>query len=223
MNALAFVFQLGILPARGKPRFNPMGILSRRDGSLSISILENFMRAVVEAFKDPEKVILMIGIVFLCLLSSGAFAQSGNVYRESSVQSSSPVTRGTVLQVREVRQEIQQPTRYGGMAAGAALGGALGASLGNNASYGAQSALGLLGGILGGMGGQAVAERVGGTVALEYIVQTVATGYRPSEIVAITQPLPGPVVNAGDQVYLIQTNGMWRVIVANPTVAIVGQ
>lgn len=181
------------------------------------------MRSVVEAFKDPEKVILLIGIVFLCLFSSGAFAQSGNVYGERSVQSSSPVTRATVLQVREVRQEVQQSTRYGGMAAGAALGGALGASLGNNASYGAQSALGLLGGILGGMSGQAVAERVGGTVALEYIVQTVATGYRPSEIVAITQPLPGPVVNAGDQVYLIQTNGMWRVIVANPTVAIVGQ
>ena len=168
-----------------------------------------------KSVKNPDAWIMVIGVVVLCLFATGVYAQSGSIYSERGVQTSSPVTRATVLQVRAVRQEASQTARYSGMAAGGAMGAALGSNWGSNSGSGAQTALGILGGILGGAGGQAVAERVGGTVALEIIVETEASGYRQSEVIAITQPSPGPDVYEGEKVYLIQTNGTWRVIKAN--------
>ena len=168
------------------------------------------LNSIFGAFKDPYKVINMLAVLTLVLFASGAFAQSGSVYGQTYVQSSSPVTRGTVIQVREVKQEASQNARYAGMTAGGALG-AVATTMGNNSS-GVQTALGVLGAVLGGVGGQYVANAVAGSVAYEYIVQTEASAYRPAEVIAIVQPDPGPQINSGEQVFLIQTNGTWRVI-----------
>jgi len=67
----------------------------------------------------------------------------------------------------------------------------------------------------GGMGGQVMANRIGRTVAFEYLVQTVFSGYNRPQVIAINQPAPGLNVHACEQVYLVQTNGTWRVMKAN--------
>lgn len=60
-----------------------------------------------------------------------------------------------------------------------------------------------------------MANRIGRTVAFEYLVQTVFSGYNRPQVIAINQPAPGLNVHAGEQVYLVQTNGTWRVMKAN--------
>lgn len=168
--------------------------------------------AKVAAFaKNPDHWIYAIAVTVLMGFATGAFAQSGSVYSLRGAQTASPVARAVVLQSREVAVEAPNPVRYSGAATGAALGGALGAALGHSSAR-SQVALGLIGATLGGLSGQLVAENYGGTRAVEYIVQTEQDGQRPGRVIAITQPEPGPSLTAGDQVYLIQTSGTWRVV-----------
>lgn len=171
------------------------------------------LKSAVSAFKNPHNIIYLIAVLVLALFASGAFAQSGSVYGGGSVQNASPVTKGIVLQIRQVTQEASQTAKYGGMAAGAALGGVV-AQANNNQGFGV---MGVLGSLLGGLGGQAVANAVGTTSALEIIVQTEGSANRQPEVIAITQPNPGQDIREGDRVLLIQTAGAWRVIKSTVT------
>ncbi len=157
---------------------------------------------------------LVMGLVlsgFLIAFSTGAMAQSGNVYGDRGAQVLSSATRAIVLQTRVVSVEPQDPTRYAGAAAGAAIGGGLGALAGKK-SNGAQAVLGLVGATLGGLAGSKLANNWGANSAVEYIVQTVNADGREGQIVSITQPNPAEVIGAGEPVYLINTVGTMRVV-----------
>lgn len=165
--------------------------------------------------KDPQNwinVLLCIGFVVALLAPHETWAQSGNVYSPRSVQMASPVTRGIILQTREVSVSPDQTNRYGGMGVGASLGGAVGMRLAKGQSNSTRAALGLVGAILGGLGGQKVTDSIGGPKAIEYIVQTVPVGREQARVMAITQPEPGPTLSAGAPVYLVQTGATWRVL-----------
>lgn len=160
--------------------------------------------------KDPQNWIYLIMALAVAGLSTGVLAQSANVYSAQSAQNSSQVMRAMVVQSREVKVEVTNTTRVGGATIGATLGGTLGAIVGKSNT--ARTGLGIIGAVLGGLGGQAAAETLGGVKAVEYIVQVQADSRGVSQIMAITQPEPGPTLGAGDQVLLIQTSGKWRVI-----------
>lgn len=164
--------------------------------------------------KNPQNWIYAIFAGVLLAMASGAFAQSANVYSERGSQRASAVTRAVVLQSRAVHVEPQNTTRYAGSAAGAAIGGGLGAYLGRK-SNGTAAALGLVGAAIGGLAGNQAADRFGGTLAVEYIVEVEGDQRRPAQRMAITQPEPGPALAAGDLVYLIETAGTWRVVKAH--------
>lgn len=153
----------------------------------------------------------LVAIGFLIAFSSGAMAQSGNVYGDRGAQVLSNATRGIVLQTRTVAVQPQDPTRYAGAAAGAALGGGLGAMAGKK-SNAAQAVLGVVGATLGGLAGAQLANHWGSSRAVEYIVQTVHSDGREGNVVAITQPDPGEIISAGEAVYLINTLGVMRVV-----------
>lgn len=170
---------------------------------------------IVAFLKDGNRVAEWFSFVVLAgvllFAATGAFAQSGNVYGDRGSQTVSTVTRAVVLQSRIVKVAAESPTRYAGAGAGAALGGAIGASLGTH-SYAAQTALGLVGAALGGVAGNNAADTLGGTRAVEFIVQVVRPDSSLGETLAITQPDPADVIGTGELVYLINTAGTWRVV-----------
>ena len=175
-----------------------------------------FKNKIVHAVSDIRNwinVLLAIGFAVALLSSTDAMAQSGNVYRLPSVQTSSSVMRAVVIQTRDVETEVTPTSRYGGSAIGAVVGAAVGAKLGEN-SNNAKVALGLMGTVLGGLAGQAATEKIGGAKAVEYIVQMMDGDRISNRVMAITQPSPAPIVAEGSQVYLIQTGGTWRVVPA---------
>lgn len=161
--------------------------------------------------KDPQNWIYMIAVGVVLGFASGAFAQSGSVYSERGSQQASEVIRAVILQTREVLVEPQNTARYAGGVVGAAIGGGLGAMLGRKDSR-ASTVLGLVGATLGGVAGDRAAQSWAATKSVEYIVQTHSDQRVPPRRLAITQPEPGPVLVAGDHVYLIQTGGTWRVV-----------
>jgi outer membrane lipoprotein SlyB len=161
--------------------------------------------------KVAEAVSVLLLIGFLLFAAGGAFAQSGSVYSERGSQTSSYVNRAVVLQTRIVKVETETPTRYAGAAAGAALGGALGVKLGHNSSA-ASTVLGLIGASIGGLGGAKAADALGGSRAIEYVVQVLRHDSTLGEVMAITQPDPAESISAGDAVFLINTVGTWRVV-----------
>lgn len=169
---------------------------------------------LVKMISNPHNlinVLLLVGFVTALTAPTAAEAQSGNIYRGQSTQVASPTMRAVILQSREVAVEVTQTSRYGASAVGAVLGGAIGAKMGENSNT-ARVAMGLIGSLLGGLGGQATAEKIGGSKAIEYIVQQMDGTRMSNRVMAITQPEPGPALNAGDRVFLIQTGGSWRVI-----------
>ncbi len=165
-------------------------------------------------FTNPHNLVYVICVVVLVMFSAGAFAQSGNVYGNRSAQTAAPVIRAVILQAREVKVAPSDVTRYAGSAAGGALGGGIGYALGKKGH--SSAAIGLVGAVLGGLGGAAAADQLGGSRAVEYMVQVPAVPGRPEQLMAITQPEPGQQLLAGDAVYLINTQGAWRVIKAAP-------
>ncbi len=173
-------------------------------------VFKNIIRAVTDV-RNLINLLLAVGVAAVFLTAPEAMAQSGNVYRLPSVQTSSSVMRAVVIQARDVEAEVSSTSRYGGSAVGAVLGGALGAKLGEH-SNSAKMALGLVGTMLGGLAGQAVTENIGGAKAVEYIVQMMDGDHITNRVMAITQPAPAPTVAEGSQVYLIQTGGTWRVV-----------
>lgn len=173
--------------------------------------LANWVDRLPNAEFVERKIFPAIILLILALFASGAFAQSGNIYSERSVQSSSPVLRGIVQQIREVRKEASQTARYAGMSAVGALGGALASNLGGNSGL-MQAALGVMGAVGGGYAGQVAADAIAGGTAYEYVVETIPTATRPAELIAIVQPEPGPQLAEGDRVLLTQSGGSWRVI-----------
>lgn len=179
-----------------------------------------FNNPVVRAVANPQtwiNLLLAIGFAAAFLTAPEVMAQSGNVYRLPSVQSSSPVMRAVVIQARDVKAEVSTTGRYGGSAIGAVLGAGVGVKLGEN-SNSAKTALGLVGTVLGGLAGSAAAEKIGGSSAVEYIVQMMDGDRLSNRLVAITQPAPAPAVAEGSQVYLVQTGGTWRVVPLRQTV-----
>lgn len=173
-----------------------------------------FNNNFVRAFKNPHNwinMLLAIGFAAALLSAPEAKAQSGNVYRIPSVQTSSPVMRAIVIQARDVEVAVAANSRTGGGAVGAILGAAVGAKLGEQ-SNNAKLALGLVGTVLGGLAGQSVTEKIGGPKAVEYILQMMDGDRVSNRVVAITQPAPAPAVEEGSSVYLIQTAGTWRVV-----------
>ena len=177
----------------------------------------NIIRAVTDV-RNVINVLLAIGFAAVFLTAPEAMAQSGNVYRLPSVQTSSSVMRAVVIQARDVEAEVSSTSRYGGSAIGAVVGAALGAKLGEH-SNNAKMALGLVGTVLGGLAGQAATEKIGGAKAVEYIVQMMDGERISNRVMAITQPAPAPTVAEGSQVYLIQTGGTWRVVPARQAMA----
>lgn len=171
---------------------------------------------LVSFFKNPYRlinVLLFVGFVTALLAPlDEANAQSGNVYSSRSVQSASPALRAVVLQSREVGVEPQQQNRYAGGAAGATIGGAVMSTVFGRNSNTARVGMGIVGAIFGGLAGQAVADHIGGPVAIEYIVQVEPQGREQPRVMAITQPAPGPVIGQGARVFLVQTQGTWRVL-----------
>jgi outer membrane lipoprotein SlyB len=178
---------------------------------------KNLIRAVVNPH-NWINMLLAIGAMVAFFTAPEAMAQSGNVYRLPSVQSSSPVMRAIVIQARDVEAEVSSTSRHGGSVAGAVIGAALGAKLGEH-SNGAKMALGLVGTVLGGLAGQAATEKIGGVKAVEYIVQMMDGDHITNRVMAITQPAPAPAVAEGSQVYLIQTGATWRVVPARQAIA----
>lgn len=141
--------------------------------------------------RNPENWIYALGVVTVIGLSTGAFAQSGNLHGKRGAQSAIAFERATDIQAREVKVEAHAATCMGGAAAGASLGGALGAILGHN-SNNAQMALGISGAVLEGLGGHAAAVPRGGITEFEYIDQKEGDGRHPGPGMGITQPEPGP-------------------------------
>jgi outer membrane lipoprotein SlyB len=180
-----------------------------------------FKNNFVRAFKNPYNwvnMLLAIGFAAAFLSAPEAMAQSGNVYRIPSAQTSSSVMRAVVIQARDVEVEVSSTSRVGGSAVGAVLGAAVGAKLGEH-SNGAKMALGLVGTVLGGLAGQSVTDKIGGAKAVEYIVQMMDGDRMSNRVMAITQPAPAPAVAEGSPVYLIQTGGAWRVVPARQVMA----
>ena len=180
-----------------------------------------FNKNIIRVAVNPHNwinLLLAIGLVVVIFAAPDAKAQSGNVYREPSVQTSSPVLRAVVIQARDVEAEVSSTARYGGSAVGAVVGAALGAKLGNH-SNNAKMALGLVGTVLGGLAGQAATEKIGGAKAVEYIVQVMDDERISNRVIAITQPAPAPTMEEGSQVYLIQTGATWRVVPARQAIA----
>lgn len=180
-----------------------------------------FNNNIIRAVANPHNwihLLLALGAAMVFFTAPEAKAQSGNVYRLPSVQTSSPVMRALVVQARDVEAEVSSASRYGGSTAGAVIGAALGAKLGEN-SNGAKMALGLVGTVLGGLAGQATTEKIGGGKAVEYIVQMMDGDHITNRVMAITQPAPAPAVAEGSQVYLIQTGATWRVVPARQAIA----
>lgn len=180
-------------------------------------VFNNIVRAVSDV-RNLINLLLAIGFAAVFLTAPEVMAQSGNVYRLPSVQSSSPVMRALVIQARDVEAEVSSASRYGGSAIGAVVGAALGAKLGEH-SNNAKMALGLVGTVLGGLAGQTATEKIGGAKAVEYIVQMMDGDHVTNRVMAITQPAPAPTVAEGSQVYLIQTGGTWRVVPARQALA----
>lgn len=176
----------------------------------------------------PVVLASILGLIFALMIglySPQAKAQSGNVYRESGSQSVQNVTRGVVLQLREVKVQPRQQTGYVGATAGAAVGGLLGVALGNNSGTAARNVLGILGAAIGGLGGQVAAERIGSDTAIEVLVETQGP-YNQTRVIAVVQPLPAPDVQVGQSVLILNESGKNRIIPAalrsnvNPVAAV---
>lgn len=179
--------------------------------------LSNFTRSI-KSGNFWVNVAMVFGLLVVLLVPPEAYAQAGSVYRANSTQAaSSQAITAVVLQKRDVHVETSTAAKYGGGAVGAIVGGALGAKLGEN-SQTAKVAVGLIGSILGGLAGNAVSENIGGPQAVEYIVETMEQ--RGNRILAITQPMPAPVIAEGSQVYLIQTGNTWRLVPAAPRLVV---
>ena len=179
-----------------------------------------FYKSLIRVVRNPHNwinLLLVIGLAVVFFVSPEAKAQSGNVYRLPSVQTSSPVLRAVVIQARDVEAEVSSTARNGGSAVGAVVGAALGAKLGD--SNNTKMALGLVGTVLGGLAGQSATEKIGGAKAVEYIVQMMDGERISDRVMAITQPAPAPTVTEGSPVYLIQTGGTWRVVPARQKLA----
>lgn len=177
------------------------------------------LSSIAEMVKNPYNWVnftCLIGFVVALLAPvDDVHAQSGNVYGLRSVQSASPVVRGYVLQTRQVEVEATGQTRVAAPGIGALVGGAAGAALAGK-STSSRVILGLVGTILGGVGGQKVADAIGGPSAIEYIVQLEpARQGAQGRLVAVTQPAPGPSVDVGAEVFLVNTHGTWRVLPVN--------
>lgn len=164
----------------------------------------------------PVVMASIIGLLFVLMigmLPGQAAAQSGSVYGERGAQTVQQVTRGVVLQLRDVKVQPSQQAGYIGTSAGAALGGLIGVALGNNSSSAARGVLGILGATLGGVGGQAAAEHMGSGNAVEILVETQGQ-YNGTQVIAIVQPLPAPDVFVGQAVLVLNEGGKSRVIPA---------
>ncbi len=162
--------------------------------------------AFIKKLKNPHVWPSIILVMFLVGMSTGVFGQSANVYGERGAQVRSGVQQGTILQVRMVKVEVDSTTRNAATAVGGALAGGVGAHLGrrNNA---VATALAVAAGGFGAIAGRELATAWGGTPAREYVIRMAG-----GAIIAVTQPEPGEDLRAGEEVFVIDTQGTQRVV-----------
>lgn len=157
----------------------------------------------------------VLGLLFVALMMvlfpNEAKAQAGDVYRDSGAQTMQNVTRGVVLQLREVKVQPRAQSGYAGAAAGASVGGLLANRLGSNSDATTRGVLSILGAALGGIGGQVAAEHIGAETAVEILVEVQESNRQP-RLMAVVQPLPAPDVQVGQMVYVLNEGGKNRVI-----------
>lgn len=145
-------------------------------------------------------------VAFIMMVPDQARAQSGNVYGSSQAQVYSATEEAVVLQVMQKAAEPSWQTRTAGAGVGAALGGALGRQS-SNSQLG-----GLIGGLLGGIAGERLTNAVATASAQEIVLQVFGRAGMPPRIISVIQPAPYDRLVAGEQVFLINTAGTWRVV-----------
>lgn len=155
---------------------------------------------------------IVAAVLLPFLLSVGpANAQSGNLYGTFSAQRIQSVTPGVVVAMREVLVEAKTVDRVFGGTTGGLLGSAAMRHIARNSQGSDRAALTMLGAALGAYGGNAIAERVAVTQALELIVET-QDGRGRVRHIAVVQPAPAPVVGVGSPVFVLSEGGRYRVI-----------
>lgn len=150
--------------------------------------------------------IAFVVVAFIMMLPNESWAQSGNIYGNAQVQTYSQTEEAVVLQVMLKAAEPGWQTRTAGAGIGAALGAAIGRQT-SNANLG-----GLIGGLLGGVAGERVANSAGTTAAQEIVLQVFGHAGTPPRIITVVQPAPYDRLAEGEQVFLINTAGTWRVV-----------
>lgn len=149
----------------------------------------------------------ILAIAFLAVfLPQQAHAQSGNVYGHQQAQSYSVTETAVVLQVtmREVQPSWQART------AGAGIGAALAAVVASKAAPNNRYAATLLAAPLGALAGERITNATAGSEAQEIVLRV--NTQAGSRIVTIVQPAPFDPVVAGSSVYVINTQGTYRVV-----------
>lgn len=156
-------------------------------------------------FVTIAEIIAVISVAFLMMIPD-AHAQSGNVYGSGQAQVYSQAEEATVLQTRRTVAESGWQTRT----AGAGIGGIVGALLGREASN--NHVVASLFATAGALGGERIANAVMSKEAQEIVLQLGGRNGTPGRIITIVQPAPFDAVLAGEQVFLVNTAGTYRVI-----------
>lgn len=150
-------------------------------------------------------VVLVCNIIFT---PSKAYAQSGNVYGNGQAQVSALTEEGTVLQVQRKSAQPNWQSRT----AGAGIGSALGAMLALQAGGNNRMVANVIGATLGGIAGERAANSMMTEDAQEIVLKVTSSNGRFSRIITIVQPAPYTPVVAGQDVFLVNTAGVMRVI-----------
>lgn len=150
--------------------------------------------------------IAFLVVAFVMMLPNQSWAQSGNVYGNSQAQAYSQTEEAVVLQVMLKAAEPSWQTRTAGAGIGAAVGGVVGRQT-SNAHLG-----GLIGSLLGGVAGERLVNAVATTSAQEIVLQVFGRAGTPPRIITVVQPAPFDRLAAGEQVFLINSAGTWRVV-----------
>jgi len=157
-----------------------------------------------------DAVCLLI-VVLVCntiFTPSKAYAQSGNVYGYGQAQVSASTEEATVLQVQRKSAQPGWQSRT----AGAGIGSALGTLLALQAGGSNRMVANVLGATLGGIAGERATNSMMTEDAQEIVLKVTSSNGRFTRILTIVQPAPYTPVVAGQDVYLVNTAGVMRVI-----------
>jgi hypothetical protein len=179
-------------------------IMSRNTQSMANANWEIAQKVtyMVEAFAA------VVLIALLCF-GSDAKAQSGNVYGYGQAQQmSQSVESGVVLQVAQKRVEASFQNSATGTAIGGVLGGVVGSQIDKGFRFGGVA----LGTTLGGLIGNRVAANSAATQAQEVIIGIKAKDGNIAKVVTVVQPAPFDAVASGQNVLVVNINGVYRVL-----------